>query len=127
MDRDAHIEDSLRPAHPFWWIGVIGLLSLLALLGFSASFHRAYSHALYNPGDPTTLKWVFLACIPIHVFEGAWAFRRAKELGMQDSARMWAGMCFLIGFPGSWQLVKLARTRREIYSGAPPVPTVPVS
>ena len=125
MARVHRLPDTVDLAHVAWWVVIPGLLFLLFLLGFVAPVHEWFATTLYNPGSPTVLRWIFVATIPIHVYEGVWAWRRAKELGMQQSAWKWGLMCFTLGYPGSRNLLKRAKEKADVYEGATPAPKVP--
>jgi hypothetical protein len=93
--------DTVDHPHPFWWLFVIGGLGVLALQGFSAPFYAWWvAHVNPLPGQ-AFMKWLFVACVPIHVFEAFYCYRLAHRLGLRRSAAGWSAQAFFLGFPST--------------------------
>jgi hypothetical protein len=104
--------DALERPHVAWWVLVIGGLTLLGLQSFSAPFYAWWVvHANALPGRPV-LRWIFLACIPVHVYEALYVRRTAAELGMGRSKSAWTVQTFFLGYPSTHLFRKHARVAR---------------
>lgn len=101
--------DVVEPPHVVWWILIPGGLGLLAAQGCSPTFYAWWITTMHPLPGQGFMAWLLVACLPIHVFEGAWAWRRAHELGLHRSARGWALQTFLLGYPSTHLLRKRAR------------------
>jgi hypothetical protein len=94
-----------------WWIGILGGLTVLAFQGFSPDFYAFWtSHVNPLPGS-AVMRGIFLACIPIHIFEAVYVHRLAHRLGMHRSAMGWAVQTLLIGFASTLLIRRLAARR----------------
>jgi hypothetical protein len=107
-----------RP-HVLFWIAIVGGLTILALQGFSDSFYTWWvAHVNALPAQ-STMAWIFLACIPIHVGEAIYCWRLSNRLGTPGASAEWALQTFVIGFPSTLLLLKRARLRASALAGAP--------
>jgi hypothetical protein len=105
--------DALERPHVVWWILVIGGLTLLGLQSFSAPFYAWWvMHVNPLPG-PLVMRWIFLACIPIHVYEALYVRRTADKLGMRRSKTAWMVQTFFLGYPSTHLFRKRARIARS--------------
>ena len=108
--------DVIDRPHWIWKIIVWGGLGLLAIMAFSGDFYAMWNRELYQLPAQSTLAWIFVACVPVHLFEALYAYRLARKLGLDATAASWAWQCFAIGFPATWLLIK--RKRAAEASGA---------
>lgn len=95
------VEDKVDHPHILWWVLIWGGLTVLALQGFNDAFYSTWVtkvHALPGQG---VMAAIFYACIPIHLFEGVYAYRVAKRIGLERSALGWGVQCFLLGYPST--------------------------
>lgn len=106
-------EDRVDRPHAVWWVLVLGGLGLLALQGFSAAFYAWWTAHLHALPARAVLTWLFVACVPIHVFEGAYAWHIANRLGLRESAAGWALQCFALGYPSTHLLRKRLKAARS--------------
>lgn len=102
-------EDVVDHPHPVWWVLIPGGLTLLAAQGWSPTFYAWWVATMHPLPGKAFMAWLLVACLPIHVFEAGWAFRRAHELGLHRSARGWALQTFLLGYPSTHLLRRRAR------------------
>ncbi len=98
--------DRVDHPNPFWVVVVIGGLYLLWLQGYSADFHAWWSAHVHTLPPQTRWRWVFVACVPIHVAEAVYCYRLARRLGLVRSAAGWSASAFFLGWP-SVRLLKL--------------------
>lgn len=103
---DGVIHDAVDHPHAVWWFAVIGGLTLLAFQGFDARFYAWYTRTLHWLPSQAFMRWLFIACVPIHVFEAVYAYRTARRVGMDRSALGWAVQCFFLGYPSTRLLMK---------------------
>jgi hypothetical protein len=97
-----------RP-HVLFWIAIVGGLTILALQGFNDSFYGWWvAHVNALPAQ-STMAWIFLACIPIHLGEALYCWRLSNRLGTPGASAEWALQTFVIGFPSTRLLMKRAR------------------
>ena len=105
--------DEVDHPHPVWWLAVIGGLTLLAFQGFNTEFYEWYvAHLNPLPGQ-AFMRWLLVACVPIHVYEGVWAYRAALRLGLTRSARGWGLQTLVLGYPSTHLI------RRRLRAAAP--------
>jgi hypothetical protein len=105
-----------RP-HLLWWVAIVGGLTVLALQGFSSSFYEWWiAHVNVLPAQ-STMAWIFLACIPIHLGEALFCWRLSNRIGSRGASAGWALQTFFIGFPSTWLLIKRARPGASALSG----------
>jgi hypothetical protein len=101
--------DKVDRPHLVWWIVIVGGLSILAGQGFSDSFY-AWWVAHVNPlPAQSTMAWIFLVCIPIHIGEAIYCWRLSNRLGTPGASMGWALQTLIIGFPSTRLLMKRAR------------------
>ncbi|HMI89431.1 MAG TPA: DUF4499 domain-containing protein [Polyangiaceae bacterium] len=105
-----------RP-HLLWWVAIVGGLTVLGLQGFSAAFHAWWSAHVNALPAQSTMAWIFLACIPIHLGESLYCWRLSNRIGTPDASAAWALQTFVIGFPSTWLLMKRARPRVNALTG----------
>ena len=103
--------DRVDHPNPLSVVVVIGGLYLLWLQGFSADFYGWWTEHMHALPPQATWRWIFVACIPIHVFEAQYCFRLARRLGLRDSATGWATSAFFLGWPAT-RLLRM-RMRRQ--------------
>ncbi len=103
------MSDTVDHPHPVWWVLVIGGLTLLAFIGFSQPFYDKYTLAIHTLPARQWMMWLFLGCIPIHVYEAWYAWKVAGELGMEKARLGWAIQCFVLGYPSTHLLKKRKR------------------
>jgi len=102
--------DKVDRPHPIWWVLVLGGLTLLGFQAFSTRFYDSYiAHVNPLPGQSVMLA-IFIACIPIHIFEAIYVYRLAQELGLHRSAAGWSLQTLLIGFPSTLLIRKRAKS-----------------
>ena len=97
-----------RP-HLLWWVAIVGGLTILGLQGFSSSFYGWWIANVNALPAQSTMAWIFLLCIPIHVGEALYCWRLSNRLGTPDASTQWALQTFVIGFPSTRLLMKRAR------------------
>jgi Domain of unknown function (DUF4499) len=99
--------DEVERPHLLWWVAILGGLTLLGFQGFSAAFYSWWiAHVNWLPGREY-MRALFIACIPIHVYEAAYVYRLCHRLGMRNAAVGWSVQTFFLGFPSTY----LARRR----------------
>jgi hypothetical protein len=98
-----------RP-HVVWWIVVLGGLTLLATQGFSSSFYAWWSATVNPLPAQSTMAWIFLALIPVHLGEAIYCFRLSNRLGTPEASAGWALQTFFIGFPSTRLIMARARS-----------------
>ena len=106
---NANTEDRVDAPALHWWISIIGGLTLLGFQGLNAEFYNwwvANMHAL--PGQ-NVMAWIFVACLPIHIYEAVYVYRVAQHLGMPKSAMGWAVQTFVLGYPSTHLIRKRAK------------------
>ncbi len=101
--------DAVDRPHLVWWVIVLGGLTVLGLLGFNDAFYAWYTDALMPLPAQSVMAWIFIGCVPIHVFEAWYAYRLARRLSLVKSAVGWSVQCFLLGYPSTHLLRKRAR------------------
>jgi hypothetical protein len=106
----------MRP-HLLWWVAILGGLTVLGLQGFSSSFYEWWTVHLHPLPAKSTMAWIFLACIPIHVGEAVYCWRLSNRLGTPAASAGWALQTFVIGFPSTWLLLKRARPAESAFTG----------
>ena len=113
------MSESERVARPhlFWWVTIVGGLTILGLQGFSSSFYGWWIANVNALPAQSTMAWIFLLCIPIHVGEAAYCWRLSNRLGTPGASAGWALQTFVIGFPSTWLLMKRARPGASALSG----------
>ncbi len=104
------VEDRVEVPHPMWWFLVLGGLTLLAFQGFHSGFYEWWVGSVHRLPPQPYMAGLFVACIPIHAFEGIYAWRTAHRLGMSRSAFGWAVQCFVIGYPSTHLLRKRVKS-----------------
>jgi len=87
----------VRP-NPLWYVA---LQPGLALLGAMAASQTVYDRARGRVPLPSrrAVQVLAVGTAVVHVGEAAYAFGRARRLGMTRSAPRWAVETFLCGFP----------------------------
>jgi len=105
-----------RP-HLLWWVAIVGGLTILGLQGFSSSFYGWWIANVNALPAQSTMAWIFLLCIPIHVGEALYCWRLSNRLGTPGASAGWALQTFVIGFPSTWLLMKRARPAASALSG----------
>ena len=106
--------DKVDRPHLVWWIVIVGGLSILAWQGFSAPFY-AWWVAHVNPlPAQSTMAWIFLACIPLHIGEAIYCWRLSNRLGTPEASMGWALQTLVIGFPSTRLLMKRARPAASV-------------
>jgi len=98
--------DRVDHPNPLWVVLVIGGLGLLWLQGYSADFHGWWSAHVHALPPQHLWRWLFVACVPIHVAEAVYSHRLARRLGLVRSAAGWSASAFFLGWP-SVRLLKL--------------------
>jgi len=111
-----HSERVERP-HLLWWVAIVGGLTVLGWQGFSASFYEWWTLHVNPLPSQSTMAWIFLACIPLHVGEAIFCWRLSNRLGTPGASAGWALQTFVIGFPSTWLLLKRARPRAGALTG----------
>jgi hypothetical protein len=101
--------DRVERPHFAWWIAIVGGMTVLALQGFSTSFYEWWTAQVNALPAQSTMAWIFLAIIPIHIGEALYCFRLSNRLGTPGASMGWALQTFVIGFPSTWLLMKRAR------------------
>lgn len=101
--------DKVDRPHVFWWFVVLGGLTILGLQAFSPRFYAWWTqHANPLPGQGVMLA-IFIACIPIHIFEAIYVYRVARKLGLRHSAVGWSVQTLFLGFPSTRLINKRAK------------------
>ncbi len=101
--------DRVDNPNPFWVVVVIGGLYLLWLQGFSPDFYAWWTAKMHGLPPQSVWRWIFIACIPIHVFEAGYCYKLANKLGLRKSAPGWATSAFFLGWPATRLLKARAR------------------
>jgi hypothetical protein len=109
-------EDVERP-HLLWWVVIVGGLTVLGWQGFSSAFYGWWTQHVNALPAQSTMAWIFLACIPIHVGESLYCWRLSNRLGTPRASLGWALQTFVIGFPSTRLLMKRARPRASALGG----------
>ena len=104
--------DALERPHVVWWVLVIGGLTLLGAQAFSAPFYEWWVSSVNPLPGQLVMRWIFLGCIPIHVYEAIYVRRTAERLGMSRSMTAWAVQTFFLGYPSTHLFRKHARAAR---------------
>jgi hypothetical protein len=105
--------DAVERPHVVWWVLVIGGLSVLALQALSAPFYSWWvSHVNPLPGQGV-MRWILIACAPIHVYEALYVYGAARKLGMRRSQTAWAVQTLLLGYPSTHLFRKHAHLARQ--------------
>lgn len=104
--------DAVDRPHPIWWALVLGGLTLLGLFAFQDTVYAWWDANVYPVGDRAVLTWLFVACVPIHVFEGVYCWRLARRRGLRASATAWGWQSFFLGWPSTRLLLRRIRERR---------------
>jgi hypothetical protein len=107
------VKESDRVERPrlAWWIAVEGGLTILALQGFSTSFYGWWTAQVMALPAQSTLAWIFLACIPLHLGEALYCYWQSNRIGTLEASMGWAVQSFFIGLPSTWLMIKRARAR----------------
>jgi hypothetical protein len=105
--------DALERPHVVWWILVIGGLALLGLQSFSAPFYAWWVMRVNALPGQLVMRWIFFACIPIHVYEALYVRRTAEKVGIHRSKTAWIVQTFLLGYPSTHLFRKHARVARS--------------
>jgi Domain of unknown function (DUF4499) len=98
--------DKVDRPHPLWWVAIVGGLTILGLQGFSPAFYGWWVTQVNALPAQSTMAWIFLACIPLHVGEAIYCWRLSNRLGTPGASAQWALQTFVIGFPSTWLLMK---------------------
>ncbi|HMJ53898.1 MAG TPA: DUF4499 domain-containing protein [Polyangiaceae bacterium] len=109
--------ESVERPHLLWWVAIVGGLTVLGLQGFSSSFYGWWSEHVNALPAQSTMAWIFLACVPIHVGEALYCWRLSNRLGTPGASTGWALQTFVIGFPSTWLLMKRARPGPNALTG----------
>jgi hypothetical protein len=104
--------DEWEKPHAVWWLVVLGGLTLLAFQGFDATFYAWWISHMHGLPGRSVMMWIFIACVPIHVYEAVYVFRTARRLGMTRSQRAWTLQTFFLGFPSTYLFLKRTRSVR---------------
>lgn len=89
--------------HPHWtlWLLVLGGLTILALQGFSTPFFQWWVAHINRLPSQRGMAWLFVVCIPIHVFEAVYVHRLARRLALSRSVLGWTVQTLLLGYPST--------------------------
>lgn len=110
--------DTVERPHLAWWIVVVGGLTILGLQGFNESFYAFWvAHVNALPAK-STMAWIFLAVIPVHVGEALYCWRLSNRIGTPNASAHWALQTLVIGFPSTRLLMKRARPSRAALTGS---------
>jgi hypothetical protein len=101
--------DGVERPHLAWWIGVEGGLTVLALQGFSTSFYAWWTANVNALPAQSTMAWIFLACIPVHLGEALYVHWQSNRIGTPQASMGWAVQTFFIGLPSTLLMIKRAR------------------
>jgi hypothetical protein len=110
-----------RP-HLLWWVAIVGGLTILGCQAFSTAFYGWWTLHLNPLPAQSTMAWIFLAVIPLHVGEALFCWRLSNRLGTPGASAGWALQTFIIGFPSTWLLLKRARPRPDTVMGTAAAP-----
>lgn len=105
-------EDTVDRPHAVWWVVVIGGLTVLAFQGFSDAFYGWWIAHLHALPAQKVMMWIFVACVPIHVFEAFYCHRLARRLGLTKSAFGWGVQSFFLGYPSTRLLRRREKARK---------------
>lgn len=103
-------EDRVEAPKWHWWISIIGGLSLLGFQGLHPEFYNWWVTNVHSLPAQEVMGWIFVACLPIHVYEAVYVYRLAHVLGMPNSAIGWSVQTFILGFPSTYLLRKRAKS-----------------
>ncbi len=106
----------------FLWVAVIGGLALVGALGFSPNAHAYWAARLHSFPAPSVFQWVLGVGLAVHAWEGWYCYRVATDLGMNRSARAWAGQSALVGYPSTRLLLHIRRDLRAAESTGASLP-----
>ncbi|CAM9957726.1 unnamed protein product [Ectocarpus fasciculatus] len=111
-----------RPALGYWITnpGGIWLVTLAAFGGPCPAFAEPLARSAGHVGlrllkQQSTVRAVCIAVYLVHVLEGVYAFRVARQAGHRDVAPGWFAQTFLLGFPSVFLVndLKKAGSERE--------------
>ena len=106
---NASTEDRVDPPALYWWVAIIGGLTLLAFQGLSTEFYTWWVANMHPLPSQNIMAWILVACLPIHIFEAVYVYRVAQHLGMPNSAMGWAVQTFILGYPSTHLIRKRAK------------------
>lgn len=98
-----------RPALA-WFLLLDGGVAALVPLAFSRSAYEKARETVPLP-EQSQLRQLVVGTAVVHVGEAAFAYRRAKRLGLGDAAGRWALQTFVVGFPSLLAMRRVARAR----------------
>ena len=110
--------DRVERPHVAYWIAILGGLTVLALQGFSSSFYAWWTAQVNALPAQSTMAWIALAVIPIHVGEALYCYRLSNRIGTPRASMGWALQTFVIGFPSTRLLMKRARAGATLTGAA---------
>jgi hypothetical protein len=112
VDAAPHSVDAVELPHAAWWVLVLGGMTVLGLQSFGASFYAWWAaHVNALPGQ-LVMRWIFFACIPVHLAEAIYVHQTAEKLGMRRSKAAWTVQTLLLGYPSTHLFRKHARVAR---------------
>ena len=106
---NANTEDRVEPPALYWWVAIIGGLTLLGFQGLHDGFYNWWITNMHGLPGQNVMAWIFVACLPIHIFEAVYVYRVANHLGMVKSAMGWAVQTFILGYPSTHLIRKRAK------------------
>ena len=106
---NAAIDDRVESPKLHWWISIVGGLTLLGFQGLHPEFYNWWIATVHPLPAQNVMAWIFIACLPIHIYEAVYVYRLANLLGMPESAMGWSIQTFILGFPSTSLLRKRAK------------------
>ena len=98
--------DFVRPAW-YWWILILGGRPIFLELTVHSDFHGWWVENMHAMPSQKALVWIWIiGVIPLHLFEGWYAYRVCHKIGLESLAWKWAIQCFVIGYPSTHLLNK---------------------
>lgn len=95
---------------PGWWVTNVGIMVFFGLVAYAPPVTRWWRRTVTDAVPIPALRVGFAAGVALHVIEARHAYRHARELGMSQSAGLWAAQAATVGFPS---LLALRRLRAE--------------
>lgn len=93
-----------------WFLFLDGGIAMLKLLALSRPAYEKARETVPLP-EQSELRKLLAVTAALHVGEAAFAYRRAKRLGLGDAAGQWAVQTFVVGFPSLLAMRRVARAR----------------
>ena len=102
-------EDRVDAPALHWWASIIGGLTLLGFQGLHTEFYTWWVANMHALPAQNVMAWIFVACLPIHLYEAVYVYRVAQHIGMPKSAMGWAVQTFVLGYPSTHLIRKRAK------------------